>query len=59
MTYSITDDGVLTVSGSLPDGCEVPVKSKAPFRHIVIEDGVQAIGSENFKGLDELEELTL
>lgn len=59
MTYSITDDGVLTVSGSLIDGCEVPVKSKAPFRHIVIEEGVQAIGSENFKGFDELEELTL
>ena len=59
MTYSITDDGVLTVSGNLIDGYEVPVKSKAPFRHIVIEEGVQAIGSENFKGLDELEELTL
>ena len=59
MTYSITDDGVLTISGNLLDGCEVPVKSKAPFRHIVIEEGVRAIGSENFKGLDELEELTL
>ena len=59
MTYSITDDGVLTISGNLIDGCEVPVKSKASFRHIVIEEGVQAIGSENFKGLDELEELTL
>lgn len=59
MTYSITDDGVLTVSGSLFDGCEVPIKSKVPFHHIVIGEGVQAIGGENFKGLDELEELTL
>lgn len=59
MTYSITDDGVLTVSGSLSDDCEVPIKSKAPFHHIVIEDGVQAIGSRNFIRMDCLEELTL
>lgn len=59
MTYSITDDGVLTISGNLFNGCEVPIKAKVPYRHIVIEDGVNAIGNENFKGCDELEELTL
>lgn len=59
MTYSITDDGVLTVSGSLSDDCEVPVKSNAPFHHLVIEDGVQVIGRRNFIRKDCLEELTL
>ena len=40
MTYSITDDGVLTISGSLRNGRLAPFKSKAPFRHLVIENGV-------------------
>ena len=59
MTYTITDDGVLTVSGSLRDGCLVPFKFKAPFRHLVIADGVESVGRENFRGLKELEELSL
>ena len=59
MTYSITDDGVLTISGSLRNGRLVPFKSKAPFRHLVIENGVELVGRENFMGLRELEELTL
>jgi len=59
MTYTITDDGVLTVSGSLRNGSLVPLKSKAPFRHLVVEDGIESVGRENFMGLRELEELTL
>ena len=59
MTYAVTDDGVMTISGSLRDGRLVPFKSKAPFYHVVIADGVGSVGKENFKGLDELEELTL
>ena len=59
MTYTITDDGVLTISGSLRNGSLVPFKSKAPFRHLVIEDGIESVGRENFMGLRELEELTL
>ena len=59
MTYSITDDGVLTISGSLRNGRLAPFKSKAPFRHLVIENGVELVGRENFMGLRELEELTL
>ena len=59
MTYTITDDGVLTVSGSLFDGCEVPIKSKVPFRHLIIDDGIDSIGSRNFIRMDCLEEVTL
>lgn len=59
MTYTITDDGVLTVSGSLRNGSLVPFKSKAPFRHVVIADGIGYVGKENFKGLEQLEEVTL
>ncbi|MBR6415867.1 MAG: leucine-rich repeat domain-containing protein [Bacteroidales bacterium] len=59
MAYSISEDGVLTVSGCLFDGCTIPIKSKVPFHHLVIAEGVQAIGIENFTGFDELEELTL
>ena len=59
MTYSITDDGVLTVSGSLYDGCEVPVKSKAPFHRLVVDCGVESIGSRNFIWMHCLEEVTL
>ena len=59
MTYTITDDGVLTVSGSLRSGSLVPFKSKAPFRHLVIADGIGYVGKENFKGLEQLEEVTL
>ncbi|MBQ9173653.1 MAG: leucine-rich repeat domain-containing protein [Bacteroidales bacterium] len=59
MTYTVTDDGVLTISGNLRDGCLVPFKSKAPFRHLVIADGIGYVGKENFKGLEQLEEVTL
>lgn len=59
MMYSITDDGVLTISGCLRNGSLVPFKSKAPFCHLVIENGVESVGRENFRGLSELKELTL
>ena len=59
MTYTVTDDGVLTISGSLRDGCLVPFKSKAAFSHVVIADGIGYVGKKNFNGLKELEEVTL
>lgn len=59
MTYTITDDGVLTISGTLPLEDYVDIRSKAPFRHLVIEDGVKYIGRKNFAFWEELEELTL
>ena len=59
MTYSITDDGVLTISGTLPLEDYVDIRSKAPFRHLVIEDGIKYIGRKNFACWEELEELTL
>jgi len=59
MTYTITDDGVLTISGTLPLEDYVDIRSKAPFRHLVIEDGIKYIGRKNFAFWEELEELTL
>ena len=59
MTYTITDDGVLTISGTLPLEDYVDIRSKAPFRHLVIEDGVKFIGRKNFSYWEEIEELTL
>lgn len=59
MNYRITDEGVLYISGSLYDRCEVDIRSKAPFHHVVIEDGVTSIGIRNFKYMEEIEELTL
>ena len=59
MTYTITDDGVLTISGTLPLEDYVDIRSKAPFRHLVIEDGIKYIGRKNFAYWEELEELTL
>ena len=59
MTYTITEDGVLTLSGKLPEKMDVTIRAKAPFRHVVIEDGITFIGSHNFYGMEEIEELTL
>ena len=59
MTYTITDDGVLTISGSLCHGIRVPMKATVPFRHLVIAEGVTFIGSKNFSDMEQLEELTL
>lgn len=59
MTYTITDEGVLTISGTLPREDYVDIRSKAPFRHLVIEDGIKYIGRKNFACWEELEELTL
>lgn len=59
MTYTITDDGVLTISGTLPLEDYVDIRSKAPFRHLVIADGIKYIGRNNFACWEELEELTL
>lgn len=41
MNYTITDGGVLTISGMLPLEDYVGIRSKAPFRHLVIEDGIK------------------
>ena len=59
MNYTITDDGVLTISGTLPLEDYVDIRSKAPFRHLVIEDGIKYIGRKNFAYWEEIEELTL
>ena len=59
MTYTITDDGILTLSGKLPVGTDVPIRSQAPFHHVVIADGITFIGSCNFFGMEEIEELTI
>ena len=59
MTYNITDEGVLTISGTLvKDDC-ISIRSGAPFRHLVIEDGITYIGHRNFAFWTEIEELTL
>jgi hypothetical protein len=59
MNYTITDDGVLTISGKLPESDYVDIRSRAPFRHLVIEDGIRYVGHKNFAGWEEIEELTL
>lgn len=59
MTYTITNDGVLTISGSLCHGIRVTMKTTVPFRHLVIAEGVTFIGSKNFSDMEQLEELTL
>ncbi|MBR6466448.1 MAG: leucine-rich repeat domain-containing protein [Bacteroidales bacterium] len=62
MTWCITDDEVLTISGALWDGPVTvgkDIKSDAKFRHLVLDDSVKAIGSFNFSDWDQLEEVTL
>ena len=58
MTYTITDDGVLTVSGCLNFGY-VRIKAKAKFHHLVIDEGVTEVRGLNFRGMEAIEELTL
>jgi len=59
MTYTITDDGVLTISGKLIKDDYINIRSNAPFRYLVIEDGITYIGHHNFAFWEEIEELTL
>lgn len=62
MTWCITDDEVLTISGALWDGPVAvgkDIKSDAKFRHLVIDDSVKAIGIFNFSDWDQVEEVTL
>jgi hypothetical protein len=59
MTYTITDDGVLTISGKLAKDDNISIRSNAPFRHLVIEDGIPYIGHHNFAFWKEIEVLTL
>ena len=62
MSWNITDDGVLTISGALWDGSVTlgrDIKSEAKFRHLVLDESVQAIGVFNFSDWDCLEEVTL
>lgn len=63
MTYTISDEGVLTLSGVLKAGNIVDIKSKAPFHHVVIEEGVTFIGGSKYHGffyqMNDMEELTL
>lgn len=63
MTYTISDEGVLTLSGVLKGGNILDIKSKVLFHHVVIEEGVTAIGGSEYDGffyqMYEMEELTL
>lgn len=59
MTYTITDDGVLTISGKLPEDDYVSIRSKEPYWHLVIDEGITYVGSHNFAHWEELEEVTL
>ena len=62
MSWNITDDEVLTISGALWDGSVTvgkDIKSEAKFRHLVLDESVQAIGIFNFSDWDCLEEVTL
>lgn len=62
MTYTITDNGILTISGVLKDWNSVYIRSKAPFHHIVIEEGITTIGNSKygmFYHMENIEELTL
>lgn len=62
MSWNITDDEVLTISGALWDGSVTvgkDIKSDAKFRHLVLDESVQAIGIFNFSDWDSLEEVTL
>ena len=58
MRYSVTDDGVLTISGSLSARGKVHINAPVKIRSIVISEGVTSIGNENFEKMEELEELT-
>ena len=62
MSWNITDDEVLTISGALWNGSVTvgkDIKSEARFRHLVLDESVQAIGIFNFSDWDQLEEVTL
>ena len=62
MSWNITDDEVLTISGDLwhgPVTVGKDIKSEAKFRHLVLDESVQAIGIFNFSDWDCLEEVTL
>ena len=62
MSWNITDDEVLTISGALWDGSVTvgkDIKSEAKFRHLVLDVSVQAIGIFNFSDWDYIEEVTL
>lgn len=58
MRYTVTDDGVLTISGALPSDNKVYINSPVKIRSIVMSVGVTSIGNENFENMGELEELT-
>ena len=62
MSWNITDDEVLTISGALWNGSVTvgkDIKSEAKFRHLVLDESVQAIGIFNFSDWNCLEDVTL
>ena len=62
MSWNITDDEVLTISGALWDGSVTvgeDIRSEARFLHLVLDESVQAIGIFNFSDWHQLEEVTL
>lgn len=62
MNYKITDEGIMYISGVLPGGNMIEIRSKADFHHIVFEEGVTSIGGCKNYGMFyemlEIEELT-
>ena len=62
MNYKITDEGIMYISGVLPGGNMVEIRSKSDFHHIVFEEGVTSIGGCKNYGMFyemlEIEELT-
>ena len=58
MRYTVTDDGVLTISGALPARGKVYINAPVKIRSIVISEGVTSIGNENFEDMEELEDVT-
>ena len=62
MSWNITDNEVLTISGTLWGGSVTvgkDITSEAKFRHLVLDESVQAIGIFNFSDWDYIEEVTL
>lgn len=58
MTYTISDEGVLTISGVLKAGYCADIRSKAPFHHVAIEEGITEYYGI-FSPMNDIEEITL
>ena len=59
MTYKVTDEGVLYISGSLSGKFPVHIDPAYKFSQVVIEEGVTSVGSKCFYQMQNIQELTL